>query len=328
MKTLIYSTRSYEKAALDNANTAKHDLTYVAVPLSIQTAPLADGFTTIIIFVNDDASAKVLEILHEKGVRNMLLRCAGYNNVDLAKAKQLGIRVARVPEYSPYAVAEHAVAMMLTLNRKLIRANNRVHELNFSLDGLMGFDMHGKTVGVIGTGKIGQVLVRILHGFGCRILAFDKFVNETLAATYGVEYTSLDNLYEQSDIISLHVPLMESTHYMINAASIAKMKDGVMLINTSRGKLLNTRDVIEGLKKGKIGYVGLDVYEEESNLFFDDHSEDILQDDVISRLLTFKNVLITSHQGFLTDVALRNIADTTMFNLQCFLEGTACENEV
>jgi D-lactate dehydrogenase len=328
MKTLIYSTHEFERKVLESANDKGHPMTYVSVPLNIQTARLANGFETIVIFVNDDASAPVLDVLHEAGVRNILLRCAGFNNVDLNRSRHLGMRVARVPAYSPYAVAEHAVAMMLTLNRKLIRANNRVRELNFSLDGLIGFDMHGKTVGIIGTGKIGQIVTRIMNGFGCIIFANDQECNEELIQQYGVQYTSLTELYRRSDIITLHVPLSPDTNYMINAQSIAEMKDGVMLINTSRGKLLNTKDVVKGLKTGKVGFLGLDVYEEEAGLFFDDHSEDIIQDDVISRLLTFKNVLITSHQGFLTDVALKNIAETTLYNLQCFYEGKSCENQL
>jgi D-lactate dehydrogenase len=219
-------------------------------------------------------------------------------------------------------------ALMLALNRKLIRANSRVHDLNFSLEGLTGFDMNGKTVGVIGTGEIGKVVIKILNGFGCNILAFDKIESPDMKEKYQVVYTSLDDLYQRSDIITLHVPLIPETRYLINSASIAKMKQGVMLINTSRGALVNTKEVIGALKTGKIGYLGLDVYEEEAKLFFQDHSEDILQDDVISRLLTFKNVLITSHQAFLTDTAVANIAETTIFNLDCFEKNIECPNEL
>jgi D-lactate dehydrogenase len=217
---------------------------------------------------------------------------------------------------------------MLALNRKLIRANNRVHELNFSLDGLTGFDMNGKTAGIIGTGQIGSVIARILHGFGCKLLAVDRFKNEELAEKYGVEYTNYDNLYSNSDIITLHVPLLPETRYIINRDSMAKMKRGVMLINTSRGGLVNTKDVITGLKSGHIGYFGIDVYEEEAGLFFEDHSEGIVQDDVIARLLSFRNVLITSHQAFLTQTALQNIADTTFYNLDCFARDGDCKNEI
>jgi D-lactate dehydrogenase len=233
-----------------------------------------------------------------------------------------------VPAYSPYAVAEHTVALMLALNRKLIRANSRVHDLNFSLEGLTGFDMNAKVAGVIGTGQIGEIVIKILNGLSCKILAYDKIENPALKEKYNVIYTGLDSLYQQADIITLHAPLTTETHYMIDKSSIEKMKDGVMLINTSRGGLVNTKDVIKGLKKGKIGYLGLDVYEEESKLFFQDHSEDILQDDVISRLLTFKNVLITSHQAFLTDTALKNIADTTIYNLDCWQENMPSPNEL
>ena len=328
MKVIVYSAQDFEKETILASNADKHQVRFVSVPLNQETATLAAGNDAVIIFVNDDASASVLEKLNGAGVKHIALRSAGFNNVDLEKAKQLGMRVARVPAYSPYAVAEHAVALMLALNRKLIRANSRVHELNFSLNGLTGFDMNGKTAGILGTGKIGAAVARILHGFGCRLLAVDEWENEDLVRHYKVEYTSKDMLYSQSDIITLHVPLLPSTRYMINAESIARMKNGVMIIDTSRGGLVNTKDVIAGLKTGKIGYLGLDVYEEEAGLFFHDHSEDILQDDVISRLLSFKNVLITSHQGFLTHTALTNIADTTMFNLGCFESGSACENEV
>lgn len=238
------------------------------------------------------------------------------------------MKVARVPAYSPYAIAEHTVAMILALNRKLIRANRRVMELNFSLDGLVGFDMNGKTAGIIGTGKIGSVLARILHGFGCRILAYDKEENKELIERYQVEYTSCESLCEQSDIITLHVPLNEDTRYIIDKHCIDKMKPGVMLINTSRGGLVNTKAVIDALKTKHIGFFGMDVYEEEEGLFFEDHSEDILQDDTIARLMTFKNVLITSHQAFLTETALRNIAETTVYNLDCFESTTKNENEI
>src|ERR1041385_5371138 len=328
MKVVLYTTRLYEKGFLKDLNAEKHHLKFIDLPLTEETAYLAKGADAVSIFVNDDASDKVLEKLHGEGVKFIALRSAGYNHVNLDKAKELKMRVARVPAYSPYAVAEHTVALMLALNRKLIRADHRVHDLNFSLEGLTGFDMNGKTVGVIGTGEIGKIVVKILHGFGCTILAYDVHESEEVKEKYGVVYTTLDDLYERSDIITLHVPLIPETKYIINSNSIAKMKHGVMLINTSRGGLVNTKQVIAALKKGKIGYLGLDVYEEEAKLFFEDHSEDILQDDVISRLLTFKNVLITSHQAFLTDTAIRNIAETTIYNLHCFENNVACENEL
>ena len=328
MDTVIYSTHKFEKEFLIKANAGNHNFKFLELPLNIETAHLAAGVSAISIFVNDDASEKVLEKLHNAGVKFIALRSAGFNHVNLPKAKQLGIRAARVPAYSPYAVAEHAVALMMALNRKLIRANNRVHELNFSLDGLTGFDMNGKTAGIIGTGKIGELVTKILHGFGCHILAVDQFENDELKKKYNARYTNYDTLYKMSDIITLHLPLTPETRYLVNKESIQKMKPGVMLINTSRGALVNTKDVIAGLKKGQIGYLGLDVYEEEAGLFFEDHSEDILQDDIISRLLTFRNVLITSHQAFLTQTALQNIADVTIYNLDCFEKNIDCKNEL
>lgn len=328
MDTVIYSTHKFEKEFLVKANSGNHHLKFLELPLNIETAHLAAGAPAISIFVNDDASEKVLEQLQIAGVKFIALRSAGFNHVNLQKAKQLGMRAARVPNYSPHAVAEHTVALMMALNRKLVRANSRVHELNFSLDGLTGFDMNGKTAGIVGTGMIGQVVARILHGFGCHILAVDKFENHELKMKYNVTYTDHDTLYKLSDIVTLHVPLTPETKYMVNKETIQKMKAGVMLINTSRGGLVNTRDVIAGLKTGQIGYLGLDVYEEEAGLFFEDHSEDILQDDIISRLLTFRNVLITSHQAFLTQTALQNIADATIYNLDCFDKNIDCKNEL
>lgn len=328
MDTVIYSTHKFEKEYLLKANDCKHNLRLLDVPLTGETAYLAKGAKAVSIFVNDDASAPVLEKLNEAGIKFLVLRSAGYNHVNLDIAKQLGFRIARVPAYSPYAVAEHAMALMLALNRKLIRANNRVHDLNFSLDGLTGFDMHGKIAGIIGTGQIGAVIARILYGFNCKILATDHVENEILKEKYGVTYTDYDTLYRESDIITLHVPLVPATRYMINKESISKMKPGVMLINSSRGALIKTKDVIESLKSRQIGYLGIDVYEEESGLFFEDHSEDVLQDDTISRLLTFNNVLITSHQAFLTNTALDNIASTTIHNLNCFEKNSNCENEL
>ena len=328
MDVMFYSTHRFEREFLEESNAGKHNLKFVDIPLSKHTAHLANESQAVSIFVNDDASAEVLEILKGAGVKFLVLRSAGYNNVSLEKANQLGIRVARVPAYSPYAVAEHAVALMLALNRKLIRANNRVHELNFSLDGLTGFDMNGKVAGIVGTGKIGAVVARILHGFGCEIVAIDQFKSQELTEKYNVEYVDFDTLYSRSDIITLHVPLLPDTRYLINKETIAKMKSGVMLINTSRGGLVNTKDVITGLKSGVIGYFGIDVYEEEAGLFFEDHSEGILQDDVIARLLSFRNVLITSHQAFLTQTALQNIADTTFYNLDCYARNEDCKNEI
>ncbi len=328
MNVAVYSTHPFEKPYLVASNQDKHELLFIDNRLTDKSAVFASDCEAICLFTGDDASAPVLQQLHQQGIKYIALRSAGFNHVDLEMAKQLGLRVARVPAYSPYAIAEHAVALILALNRKLIRAHNRIMELNFSLDGLVGFDMHGKTVGIIGTGKIGQVLAHILRGFGCRVLAFDLYPNQELIDQHQVQYVSLDELYQESDIISLHVPLNDKTRYMINADTIQKMKAGVMLINTSRGGLVDTKAVIDGLKHKHIGAVGLDVYEEEEGLFFEDHSEDILQDDVIARLMTFKNVLITSHQAFLTDTALTNIADTTIENLDAFEKGEKNENEL
>lgn len=321
MQTAIFSTHQFEKNYLLSANNDNHELVFFEEKLSVKTAILAKGAKAVSIFVSDDATAPVLTILKEMGIQFLALRSAGFNHVDLAKADELGISVARVPEYSPYAVAEHTVALLLALNRKLIRANNRVKDLNFSLNGLIGFDVNGKTAGIIGTGKIGVALVKILHGFGCRILAYDIAENQELIQQYKVEYVPLSTLFQQSDIISLHVPLTPDTRHLINPDSIAQMKKGVMLLNTSRGGLVNTQAVINALKTGQIGYFGMDVYEEEEGLFFEDHSEQILQDDVIARLMTFPNVLITSHQAFLTGTALKNIADTTIENLDNFEKG-------
>ncbi len=328
MKVAVYSIHKFEKPYFLEANNGTHELVLIDARLSETTASLAEGCEAISIFTGDKADAAVLEALYRTGVKFLALRSAGFNHVDFAKAKELNMKVARVPAYSPYAIAEHTVAMILTLNRKLIRANRRIMELNFSLDGLVGFDMNGKTAGVIGIGKIGSVLVRILHGFGCRILAYDKEENKELIDRYQVKYTNCESLCEQSDIITLHVPLNEDTRYIIDKHCIEKMKPGVMLINTSRGGLINTKAVIDALKTKHIGFFGMDVYEEEEGLFFEDHSEDILQDDTIARLMTFKNVLITSHQAFLTETALRNIAETTVANLNCFAANTKNENEI
>mgnify|MGYP001035097460 FL=1 len=328
MKTAFYSTHKFEKDFLLQAAGDQHELILLEPTLSLATAPLAAGCEAVCIFVNDDGSAPVLEKLAALGVKYIALRSAGFNHVDIQAAHKLGMRISRVPEYSPYAVAEHTVALILALNRKLVRAHNRIRDLNFSLDGLTGFDLHGKTVGIIGMGKIGKIVGQIMWGFGCKIMAFDRYPDHEWAKAYGATYVSIDELCKASDIISLHAPLTPETEYIVNKQSIAKMKKGVMLINTSRGRLINTLDVTEGLKSGQIGYLGLDVYEEERGLFFEDHSSDIVQDDVISRLITFANVLITSHQAFLTDTALKNIAATTMFNLDCFVKGEKGVNEL
>lgn len=328
MKVAVFSVHKFEKAYLQEAASNKHELVLIEAQLSSATAVLAQGCQAVSIFVNDDGSKEVLEKIASMGVKYLVLRSAGFNHVDIATAKALGIKVARVPEYSPYAVAEHTVTLMMALNRKIVKANNRIREANFSLDGLIGFDMHGKTVGIIGTGKIGKVVANILLGFGCKVIAYDPYQDEAWAKQHNITYTDIDALCSHSDIITLHSPLTEETKYLINAERIKKMKKGVMLINTSRGALIKTKDVIAALKSGQIGYLGLDVYEEERGLFFEDHSEEILLDDMIARLMTFPNVLITSHQAFLTDTALHNIADITVANLDSFEHATGCKNEI
>lgn len=293
------------------------------VHLNAETAALAKHGDAVCCFVNDDLGRATLNALKQDGVKYVLLRCAGFNNLDTEAAKDLGITVARVPAYSPYAVAEHALGLMLTLNRKIHRAHIRVREGNFSLDGLLGFDMHGKTVGIIGTGNIGSVLAKILLGLGCRVIASDVRSNEDLV-TAGVAYVSTDSLFEQSDIISLHCPLTPETHHLINGAALARMKPGAMLINTSRGAVVDTRAVIQALKSGHLGYLGLDVYEEEGDLFFEDLSEKVIDDDIFMRLTTFPNVLITGHQAFFTREALESIVATTLENLRCLSTTGEC----
>lgn len=324
----MYSTHKFERGYLEAAFKGKYNVKWIEDSLSMETAVLAGGFQVVSIFVNDDASAPVLKSLSKIGVKFLVLRSAGYNHVDVNEAKKLRIKVARVPEYSPCAVAEHAVALMLALNRNLILSHNRVMEHNFSLDGLVGFDMCGKTVGVIGTGKIGGVVSKIMSGLGCRIYAFDKFEDHELKNKYNVIYADFETLCKESDIITLHVPLSAETKYIVDKRCIVKMKKGVMLINTGRGALVCTEDIIDALKTGQIGYFGMDVYEKEEHLFFEDHSEDILQDETIARLTTFKNVLITGHHAFLTKEALHNIAATTAYNIYCFEKGIKTKNEL
>ncbi len=328
MKTAVFSVHKFERDYLLQANNNKHELIMLEEMLTINTVKLAAGCQAICIFVSDKTTAAVLDKLFDIGVSCIALRSAGYNHVDVTAAQHLNIRLARVPKYSPYSVAEHATALMLTLNRQIIHAHNRISEQDFSLDGLTGFDMHGKTVGIIGTGKIGSQLASIMHGFGCTIHAYDTVQNEQIKAAFGVRYVELQTLCSQSDIISLHLPLSKETKHIISKESIGWMKNGVMVINTSRGGLINTVDMVSALKSGKVGYFGMDVYEEEEGLFFEDHSQDILQDDVFARLMTFRNVLVTSHQAFLTETSLENIAATTIHNLDCFEKGTKSGNEL
>lgn len=327
MKVAVFGSKSYDRKFLDTANNCRHDLHFFEPHLNEETVGLADGFEAVCVFVNDLVDAVVIGKLASLGVRLIALRCAGYNNVDLNAATKHGITVVRVPGYSPYAVAEHAIALMLALNRKLHRAYNRVREGNFALDGLLGFDVHGKTVGVIGTGKIGSVAAHIFIGFGCRVRAFDPVPNERCRSS-GVDYVKLDELLAQSDIITLHCPLTPDNRHMIDALALEKMKNGVMLINTSRGALIDTVAAIEALKSGKIGYLGLDVYEEEEEIFFEDRSGLIIPDDIFARLLTFPNVIITGHQAFFTREALENIAVTTIKNIIDFEAGRCSGNEV
>jgi D-lactate dehydrogenase len=327
MRTAVFSTKPYDRQFLQPAaGSAGHELVFFEPRLTPQTVVLARGFPAICSFVNDQLTPELLEQLAAGGTKFVALRCAGFNQVNLEAAARAGIRVARVPAYSPYAVAEHTVGMMLCLNRKFHKANNRVREGNFSIESLLGFDMHGKTVGVIGTGKIGGIAAGILAGFGCRILLYDVFEND--ACRLLGRYVPLDELLAGSDIITLHCPLTRDTHHLINAVSLTRMKPGVMLINTSRGALVDTQAAIDGLKNGQIGYLGLDVYEEEAELFFEDHSSHVIQDDIFMRLLTFPNVLITSHQAFFTQNALEEIARVTMANLTAFERGEPVENEV
>lgn len=317
MRIVVFSTKPYDATYLGRANDDKHDLAFFEARLTPESAQLAAGADAVCPFVNDDLGTEVISTLARAGVKLIALRSAGFNHVDLASAESAGIAVAHVPAYSPQAVAEHTVAMIMTLNRKTHRAYNRVREGNFALEGLLGFNLHGKTVGIVGTGKIGEALARILNGFGCSLVAYDPVQNPACLAL-GVHYDGLDELFGTSDVISLQCPLTPETHHLIDAATLAKMKRGVMLINTSRGAVVDTKALIQGLKNGVVGSVGLDVYEEEADLFFQDLSSTFIPDDVFARLLTFPNVLITGHQAFFTAEALTSIAETTIANLTSF----------
>lgn len=321
MRVAVFSTQPYDRQFLPAANTGgRHELVFLQPRLDASTVALAAGAQAVCAFVNDRLDAAALEDLHALGVRLVALRCAGFNNVDLAAAARLGMAVGRVPEYSPHAVAEHTAALLLTLNRKTHRAHARVREGNFALDGLLGFDLHGRTVGVVGTGKIGECFLRIMAGFGCRLLAHDPQPNPDCVAL-GVHYVALPELLAQSDVVSLHCPLTPQTHHLIDAGALALMRRGAMLINTSRGAVIDTRAAIAALKSGALGSLAIDVYEEESDLFFRDLSGDMIRDDVFARLLTFPNVLVTGHQGFFTQEALSAIARTTVENLDAFEAG-------
>ena len=325
----FFGTKPYDEASFNEKNEQfGFEIRYYKGHLSRNNVVLTKDVDAVCIFVNDVADAEEIRLMAANGVKLLALRCAGFNNVDLVAAAEAGITVIRVPAYSPYAVAEYTVALMLSLNRRIPRAVWRTRDGNFSLHGLMGFDMHGKTVGIIGTGKIAKILIHILKGFGMNILAYDLYPDYNFARQEEIVYTTLDELYHSSDIISLHCPLTEETKYLINDYSISKMKDGVMIINTGRGQLIHTNALIEGLKNKKIGSAGLDVYEEESGYFYEDQSDRIIDDDVLARLLSFNNVIVTSHQAFFTREALANIAHTTLENIKDYIEGRPLLNEV
>lgn len=321
MKIAVFSTKSYDRLFLEKLNEKKrHELTFFEVGLNHYTAELSKGHQGVCIFVNDKADAETINKLSVNGVKLITLRCAGFNNVDINAAREKNISVLRVPAYSPDSVAEHALALILTLNRKTHKAFNRIRENNFSLEHLMGFNLNGKIVGVIGTGRIGSVFSEIMLGMGCKVIAYDISESEELMAK-GVRYTSLEELLIESDIISLHCPLNPHTHHLINKEAFSKMKTGVMLINTCRGGVIDTKEAIRALKSQKLGYLGIDVYEQEENLFFRDLSDQIVNDDVISRLISFPNVLITAHQGFFTEEAMTQIAMQTIQNISDFEAG-------
>ena len=328
MRVAVFSTHAFDRQFLGAANaTGAHDLHYFEPRLTAATVPLAQGFPAVCVFVNDRLDADVLASLAAGGTRMLALRSAGFNHVDVRRAEQLGLTVSRVPAYSPYAVAEHTMALILTLNRKIHHAYARVREGNFALDNLLGFDLHGQTVGVVGTGQIGTVVARIARGFGCHVLAYDPVPNED-CRRLGVDYRTLTDLWAQSDIVTLHSPLTPETRHIVNAEAIALMKRGVMIVNTGRGALVDTKAVIDGLKSGQIGYLGLDVYEEEEGLFFSDLSSQVIQDDVFARLLTFPNVIVTAHQAFFTREALTAIATTTLDNISAFEQARRSGNEL
>ena len=327
-KIAFFGAKPYDIASFDKVNEKyNYDIRYYKGHLNPNNVVLTQDTDVVCIFVNDTADAAVIDAMVDNGVKLLALRCAGFNNVDLKAAKGK-LPVVRVPAYSPYAVAEYSLALMLSLNRKIHRAYWRTRDGNFSLNGLMGFDMHGKTIGIIGTGKIARILIRLLKGFGMRILAYDLYPDMKIAGEEGISYVSLDELYRESDIISLHCPLTDQTKYMIDKDSIDKMKEGVMIINTGRGQLINTNDLIEGLKEKKIAAAGLDVYEEEGEYFYEDKSDKIIDDDVLARLLSFNNVIVTSHQAFFTKEALHNIAETTLQNIEDFRCHRPLVNEV
>lgn len=323
-KIAFFDTKAYDRASFDALNAGRYEMRYFETRLTAESVPLAEGADAVCAFVNDELDTQVMEGLFARGVKVIAMRCAGYNNVDFKTAYEKGISIVRVPAYSPYAVAEHAMALLLTLNRHLHRAAVRTRDFNFSLVGLTGFDLHGKTVGVIGTGKIGQIFCTICKGFGMRVLAYDQFPKDGLE----VEYVTLDRLFAESDVISLHCPLTPETHHLINANAVGRMKKGVFIVNTSRGALIDSSALLDGLRSGVLGGAGLDVYEEESEWFYEDRSDVVAQNETLALLVSMPNVLVTSHQAFLTHEALTNIATTTFANLDAYFAGLPLENEI
>ena len=328
MKIAVFSAERYDRKFLDAANVGEaHQLTYFEAPLELSTASLAAGHDAVCIFVNDTVDAAVLDALQRGGTRLVALRCTGFNNVDLAAAERLGIKVVRVVNYSPYAVAEHAVALLLALNRKIHRAYNRTRDSNFALDGLMGFDFHGKTVAVIGTGKIGKVFARIMRGFGCEVIGYDTYPSAEFEAL-GAHYAAPGEIGAKADLISLHCPLTPETHHIVNAETLARVKPGALLVNTSRGGLVHTEAAIEALKSGQLGGLALDVYEQEAGLFFRDLSSTVIVDDVLQRLISLPNVIVTGHQAFFTQEAITTISETTLRSVTEFATGKPLSNEI
>ncbi|GAA4272865.1 2-hydroxyacid dehydrogenase [Aquimarina gracilis] len=328
MKILIYSAKDFEIPFLEKANGEKYHIKYVPERLTTKTAHLAVGFDVISIFSADDASSMVLERLKDFGVKHIALRSTGYDNVNLVKAKKLGIKVANAAGYSPHSIAEHAVGLLLALNRKLLRSNQQIQQYNFSLSNLVGFDLNKKTVGIIGTGSIGKVIAKIMHGFGCAILTNDIFEDEDLKTRYSANYTTLENIYTEADVIFLCIPLTTKTHYMIDVQAIKLMKKNVLLINIARGAVVNTKEVIKALESKSIGGYGTDVYEQESGVFFYDHSKDIPEDEMLQKLIALPNVIITPHQAFATQEALTKIAETTFYNIDCWEQQKESKNEL
>ncbi len=329
MKVMLFGTQPYDQLSFERIRKSYgFEIVYHRSHLNAKNVPLAQGADTVCVFVNDTVDAETIRGLSELGVRLIALRCAGFNNVDLQAAARCGIPVVRVPAYSPHAVAEYAVAMILSLNRKIHRAYWRTRDGNFSLHGLLGFDLYGKTAGIVGTGKIARPLIHILKGFGMQVVAYDIYPDNRYALAEGIEYVTLDELYQRADIISLHCPLTDRNRHMIDDAAIGRMKPGVILINTGRGQLIDTAALIEGLKEKQIGAAGLDVYEEEAAYFYEDTSDRIMDDDMLARLLSFNNVIVTSHQAFFTREALDNIAQVTMQNIHDFFELNKLTNKV